>query len=60
MDNDSANFAFIDGNNLDLSTINRGWRVDYRKFRIYLKDKCGIKMAYYEKLQVQKSTFLMN
>jgi uncharacterized LabA/DUF88 family protein len=47
MDNDSANFAFIDGNNLNLSTINRGWRVDYRKFRIYLKDKYGIKVAYY-------------
>jgi uncharacterized LabA/DUF88 family protein len=47
MGNGSTNFAFIDGNNLNLSTMNRGWRVDYHKFRIYLKDKYIVKTAYY-------------
>jgi uncharacterized LabA/DUF88 family protein len=47
MGNGLNNFAFIDGNNLNLSTINRGWRVDYRKFRTYLKDKYAVKTAFY-------------
>jgi uncharacterized LabA/DUF88 family protein len=41
------NYAFIDGNNLHLSVINIGWKLDYRKFRQYLADKYNVNKAYY-------------
>ena len=41
------NFAFIDGNNLHLTMVNVGWALDYRRFRIYLKDKYHVTEAYY-------------
>lgn len=41
------NLAFIDGQNLHLGTTQNNWKVDFRKFRIYLKDKYGVKEAYY-------------
>lgn len=41
------NYAFIDGNNLHLSVINIGWKLDYRKFRQYLIDKYSVVQAYY-------------
>jgi uncharacterized LabA/DUF88 family protein len=41
------NYAFIDGNNLHLSVINIGWKLDYRKFRQYLTDKYHVVKAYY-------------
>lgn len=40
------NFAFIDSQNLYRSTETLGWRVDYKKFRVYLKDKFGVTRAY--------------
>ena len=42
-----TNYAFIDGNNLHLSVINIGWKLDYRKFRNYLADKYDVVNAYY-------------
>jgi len=41
------NFAFIDGQNLYLGTKDMGWKVDYKKFRIYLRDKLNVEKAYY-------------
>ena len=41
------NFAFIDGMNLHMTYENLTWRIDYRKFRIYLKDRYFISKAYY-------------
>ena len=41
------NIAFIDGQNLHLGTVESGWKVDYRRFRIYLNDKYSVKDAYY-------------
>ena len=41
------NLAFIDGQNLHLGTMQNGWKVDYGKFRVYLKDKYHISEAYY-------------
>ncbi len=38
------NYAFIDGQNLYMGLE---WKLDYKKFRQYLKDKYGIKKAYY-------------
>jgi uncharacterized LabA/DUF88 family protein len=42
-----VNYAFIDGNNLHLSVINLGWKLDYRKFRQHLADKYDVNQAYY-------------
>ena len=40
------NYAFIDSQNLNLSILNQGWKLDFRRFRIYLKDKYEIKKAF--------------
>ena len=47
VDKTHKNYAFIDGNNLHLSVINIGWKLDYRKFRQYLSDKYDVQRAYY-------------
>ena len=41
------NLAFIDGQNLHMGTKECGWKVDFAKFRIYLKDKYKVTDAYY-------------
>jgi uncharacterized LabA/DUF88 family protein len=40
-------YAFIDGNNLHLTLENLGWKLDLKKFRVYLKEKYGVTKAYY-------------
>ena len=40
------NYAYIDGNNLNLGVRAMGWKLDFRKFRIYLKEKYGVAVAY--------------
>lgn len=40
------NFAFIDSQNLNLSIKELGWRLDYRKFRQYLKEKYHVSKAF--------------
>lgn len=40
------NFAFIDSQNLNLGIQSIGWNLDFKKFRVYLKDKYKIKKAY--------------
>ena len=41
------NYAFIDGQNLNLSIQELGWSLDFNKFRIYLSEKYGVNKAYY-------------
>jgi len=41
------NYAFIDGQNLNLGIKNLGWNLDFRRFRIYLKQKYKVVVAYY-------------
>lgn len=44
------NYAFIDGQNLHLSTIfhpTHPWEIDLKKFYIYLQDKYCVSHAYY-------------
>ena len=41
------NYAFIDGQNLNLSIQRLGWKLDFRKFRVYLSEKYGVGTAYY-------------
>lgn len=40
------NYAFIDSQNLNLGIQKLGWKLDYRKFRIYLSEKYAVKKAY--------------
>ena len=42
-----VNYAFIDGQNLNLSIQALGWKLDFKKFRVYLKEKFGVNVAYY-------------
>ena len=39
-------YAFIDSQNLNLGTRSLGWVIDFKKFRIYLKDKYKIEKAF--------------
>ena len=40
------NYAFIDSQNLNLGIRELGWKLDFERFRIYLKEKYLIKVAY--------------
>jgi uncharacterized LabA/DUF88 family protein len=39
-------YAFIDSQNLNLGVRSQGWQIDYKKFRLYLKNKYNITEAY--------------
>ena len=39
-------YAFIDSQNLNLGVLSQGWRLDFMRFRIYLKDKYKVKKAF--------------
>jgi len=41
-----GNYAFVDTQNLYLGVLSLGWKLDYKKFRIYLKEKYGVTVAY--------------
>ncbi len=40
------NFAYIDGANLHEGVKSLGWHLDYKKFRVWLSEKYGVKSAY--------------
>ena len=40
------NYAFIDSQNLNLGIQKLGWKLDYRKFRVYLAEKIRRQKAY--------------
>lgn len=39
-------YAFIDSQNVNLAIRDLGWKLDFRKFRIYLKEKHSVERAY--------------
>lgn len=41
-----GNYAFIDSQNLYLGVQSQGWELDYRKFRLYLKNKYNVAQAF--------------
>jgi uncharacterized LabA/DUF88 family protein len=43
------NFAYIDGQNLKMGTVdtNPPWRIDLSRFRVYLKEKYAVEKAFY-------------
>jgi uncharacterized LabA/DUF88 family protein len=40
------NFAFIDSQNVNMSFKEMGWKLDYRRFRVYLEEKYHVTKAY--------------
>lgn len=45
-DKNTATYAFIDSQNLNLGTQRMGWKLDWRKFRKFLLDDYGVTQAY--------------
>mgnify|MGYP001565123353 FL=1 len=43
---ENNNFAYIDAANLHKGVEYLGWKLDYRRFRVWLKDKYDIERAY--------------
>ncbi len=41
-----ANYAFIDSQNLNLGVQKMGWKLDWRKFRLYLKEVHNVEKAF--------------
>ncbi len=39
-------YAFIDSQNLNLGVRELGWKLDYRKFRVYLQEKYNVSKIY--------------
>jgi len=46
MESKENNFAYIDGANLHKGVSELGWELDYRRFRIWLGERYGVKNAY--------------
>jgi len=40
------NYAFIDSQNLNLAIKDLGWKLDFKKFRVFLRDKYKVNKAY--------------
>jgi uncharacterized LabA/DUF88 family protein len=43
---ESTVYAFIDSQNLNLGIRDQGWKLDFARFRVYLKDKFKVKRAF--------------
>lgn len=55
-------YAFIDSQNLNLGVKSQGWKLDWRKFRQYLRNKYKVVEAYLLviNLVMRHSTHLCN
>lgn len=40
------NYAFIDSQNLNLGVKSQGWLLDFKRFRVFLRDKYYIEKAF--------------
>lgn len=60
--NFTRNYAFIDGQNLHMGIRDLGWKIDYKRFRIYLSEHYDIEKAYmfmgYKPMEQQLYNFL--
>lgn len=54
----AVNYAFIDSQNLNLGVRSSGWKLDWRKFRQYLRNKYSVEKAYLFIGQVVGNEFL--
>ena len=50
------NFAYIDGQNLNLGVKSMGWNLDFKKFRIYLKEKMKYLDSLRDKLEHKRKS----
>ena len=41
-----SNYAFVDSQNLNLSIKQQGWKLDFKRFRIYLQQKYNVSKAF--------------
>lgn len=41
-----GNYAFLDSQNINLSIRDQGWKMDWKRFRVYLKEKYSVERAY--------------
>lgn len=41
-----SNYAFIDSQNLNLGIRSQSWKLDFKRFRIFLKDKYNVSKAF--------------
>ena len=46
MKNPANNSAFIDSQNINLGVQGLGWKLDWRRFRVYLAEKYGVTKAF--------------
>ena len=46
MASEKNNYAFIDSQNLNLSIRELGWKLDFAKFRVYLREKYDVTKAF--------------
>ena len=46
MEKKENNYAFIDSQNLNLGIEDLGWKLDFKKFKVYLKEKYSVKKTY--------------
>lgn len=46
MNQKENNYAFIDSQNVNMGIAELGWKLDFRKFIVYLRDKYSVKTAY--------------
>ncbi|MCB1081264.1 MAG: NYN domain-containing protein [Chlamydiia bacterium] len=46
MKNKENNYAFIDSQNLHKGILSCGWKLDFKRFRIYLEEKYGVTKAF--------------
>ena len=60
MQKDKNNFAYIDGTNLHKGVNRLGWKIDYRRLRLWLKNKYGVERAYVFLGMVTKYTDIYN
>ena len=46
MKKEHNNYAFIDSQNVNLAIRDLGWKLDFRRFRVYLKEKYSVTKAF--------------
>ncbi|MHB8710423.1 MAG: NYN domain-containing protein [Minisyncoccota bacterium] len=46
METKRNNYAFIDSQNVNLAIRSLGWKLDFARFRVYLKEKYGVTKAF--------------
>jgi uncharacterized LabA/DUF88 family protein len=46
MEDGKCNYAYIDGANLHIGIQALGWKLDYKRFRVFLRDKFNVAVAY--------------